>query len=260
MRRLIGLFLLIQFVCSCDSIKRGAEFLFNRYRISTPSMSPTLNVGDRVAVVSVDTLKRNQIVAFYPPDKYDPNEEKAIWLSRLVALPGEEAQMNKGKLMINGNPYPFKLNLKNEYLVTTSMPLNEKKMADFEFQNLGQNQYRFFASIDELAAVRKNGAVLNIEERISNYDMNVVFGESVDEWGPVRLPKSGDVILVSEANLKMVMALAEFENLTDIQIQQEIKVSHDYFLMISDNRHNALDGRYLGLLPRGNIVGIALTK
>jgi len=41
--------------------------MFNRYRLASPSMSPTLEGGQTFAVISADDFAVNDIVAYAPP-------------------------------------------------------------------------------------------------------------------------------------------------------------------------------------------------
>jgi len=76
-------------------------FVIEPYIVPTPSMAPTLIVGDRVIVNKVaykfNTIHRGDIIAFF-----SPLEEKYL-VKRVVALPGEEVSMTgEGDIYING--------------------------------------------------------------------------------------------------------------------------------------------------------------
>ncbi len=99
-----------------------------------------------------------------------------------------------------------------------------------------------------------------------------------DNYGPVVVPKQGDVLAIDRSNLdvyKPVLA-AEFglegdpaksgyhysfdgENvLIDGHVVRAYTVKQDYYWMMGDNRDNSLDSRFWGFVPKPNIVGRAM--
>jgi signal peptidase I len=88
-------------------------FLVKPYRIPSPSMTDTLQVGDRVLVNRVvyhlRDLERRDIVVF----RYPLNTDVAF-IKRIVGLPGDKLLAKEGKLWVNGvpqdEPYVHKTN------------------------------------------------------------------------------------------------------------------------------------------------------
>src|SRR6187399_127658 len=115
---------LILLVClgSCDRVKRSSQYVFNRYRISTPSMSPTLKVGDICSLVSADSFEINNLVMFHPPEEYRFDNPNVLYIFRLVGSSGDSLEMKGGRLFLNGRKYPYDVETKNSYLIETSMP------------------------------------------------------------------------------------------------------------------------------------------
>lgn len=70
------------------------------FRIPSPSMVPTIEVGDRVVVTRFsywfDGPKRGDVVVF----KY-PNNEKVDYIKRVIGLPGETVAFRDNNLYIN---------------------------------------------------------------------------------------------------------------------------------------------------------------
>lgn len=103
------------------------SFLVQAFYIPSQSMEPTLEVGDRVLVNKV-VLRfrephRGEVIVFENPQAIEPdrNPLSAFWnwvteglgfasnpekdfIKRVIGLPGETIEVNRGKVLINGKP------------------------------------------------------------------------------------------------------------------------------------------------------------
>jgi signal peptidase I len=240
---------------SCDNLNKAKEFLFNRYKITSPSMSPTLVSGESYVAYTANEFKANQIVVYRPPVEYRFNNDKVVWAHRLVGLPGDFLEMRLGKLFTNGAPYPFKLNLKQSYIVRVSMPLNTKRMERFEYAPAAADEYRFNCTPDEIMEVKKNKAVTGVSKGIfqpndeTGEKLNIV-GKNRDNWGPFKIPRKGDHVLLTHENIVLYEPIIKDYGLVNkLNVGDTLKFTKNYFFVLGDNRHNALDSRYLGLIP-----------
>ena len=88
-------------------------YLVKPYRIPSPSMVDTLEIGDRVLVNRVvyhlKELEHGDVVVFRWPRNRD-----VVFIKRVVGLPGDRLQAKDGKLYVNGvaqeEPYVHKTN------------------------------------------------------------------------------------------------------------------------------------------------------
>jgi len=250
---------------ACDTLKKSSDLVLNRFRIASPSMSPNLNVGEIYSVVTVDTLRHNQYVAFHPLKKLRLDNPELIYVSRLVGTPGDTLEMKKGSLLLFGKPFPFDINLKHSFRVETSMPLNETKLEGMDYHATIYNEYLFFATPQDIELLRKNKAVTKITPLIDHNLLDTITfpvpfsGVSVDTWGPIRVPRKNDVIFItSENKAGLEVLITEHENGVVPEIGQPYTVTKNYYFVISDNRHNALDSRFIGFIPEDQIEGIML--
>jgi signal peptidase I len=241
---------------SCDFLKKSKELVFNRYSIPTPSMSPNLKVGETYAAFTSDSFQINQAVVYSPIKRLRQDNDNVAYVHRLVGKAGNYLEMKKGELFLNNNPYPFNVNLKHSYRVNTTMPLNEKFIESFEYYLIEYNVYSFNLTSAEIDQLKKNGAVIEITsemydlERVEDYELSMV-GNNRDNWGPVKIPKKGDHIVITEENQKQYESIfSEHEGNKIPSIGDEISVSKDYYFVLGDNRHNALDSRYTGFIPQ----------
>jgi len=80
-------------------------FLFQAYYIPSPSMEPSLGIGDRVIVnklsYKLHDVNRGDMIVFGNPSQ--TNNEVSDLIKRVVALPGETLQVQDGKVYIDGN-------------------------------------------------------------------------------------------------------------------------------------------------------------
>ncbi len=80
-------------------------FLFGAYYIPSPSMEPTLSVGDRIIVNKVSyrlhDVNRGDLVVFHPTRGATTNGIDDL-IKRVIALPGETVKFDAGRVTIDG--------------------------------------------------------------------------------------------------------------------------------------------------------------
>jgi signal peptidase I len=216
---------------SMESTVMAGDLLFVNKAIfgpSTPQIIPFFNIP--LPFYKLPALKdpeQGDVIVFIFPGNRDDREstEFTYYLKRCVAVAGDTLQVIGGRVYVNGTEYPLP-----EHAQYMSMSA-ELRAATYEHDRLrtfpaGRNWTR-------------------------------------DDYGPLRIPKKGDVIQLSQANIREWATFIRREGhevnealLTiDSAPATRYVVERDYVFGMGDNRDNSEDSRYFGFIPEDNVVG-----
>lgn len=113
---------------------------FFGFRVSVigPSMSPTLESGEKVLVnrfvYKLFDPKQNDLIVFQP----NGNEKSHYYVKRVIAVPGDTVQIKDGAIYVNGELYTEKV--KVESIENAMMAENEILVGEDEYFVLGDNR------------------------------------------------------------------------------------------------------------------------
>lgn len=247
------------------------QLRFQHFKIASEAMYSNLLIDDILLFDKhFETIKTKNIVAF------NTLFIDAPVCSRVVGLPDDKIEINDGVLLVNGKPLLIK-NIQYEYLIVSTVMLNDRQLMKRKVllepfilkDNYGN--YRTFLSEKKLQKIREIKGVEDIvkvlhpksyeyrKSETSIFPNHKNYNWSRDNFGEITVPKMGVKIELNKENLPLYVELIKQEteqSISEIEQLKSYTFKQDYYFMMSDNRHNAIDSRYFGFVSKTDIIGV----
>ena len=240
-----------------------------------------------------NVLSENNLLLVHPYDKADN------YIKRCVAIAGDKLQIINGILYINDVKAVLPENSQVTYHVTSEkkrFDLNEwekelginirndqgynELRSEIEDQLLNSGSASIALTKSDSEKISKIAGIISIKQEFDSFMPFLAqhiffpfdstnFHNSLDNFGPITIPKKGVTATINKSNINLYKRIIEnYESHTlDIKPDGSIVIDgkptstytfkYDYYWMMGDNRHNSQDSRFWGFVPETHIVGKA---
>lgn len=240
------------------------------YKASASNMEGTIKTGSRFYVTKADKFDHNDIVVFdrmgedyaAPPGEDGKfNKKRQQYVHRIIAVSGDSITIIDSDVFIDGRKIALPPNAWIQYEIEakkelTDLPEMEELSPGF-LPSVQGNVYSVFFSEEQALNYKKQHAadIYDMRKRRDSANTDALARSTIyDRWsatdyGPLYIPKPGDVVEVNEVNFAL------YQNIANIHMGRNT-ISEKLYFVMGDNRMASEDSRYIGFIPQSNMYGV----
>jgi signal peptidase I len=212
--------------------------------------------------------------------RYRPIDRREPEVSRCIGLPGDTISILLSKVKNQLYRDLGKARISIDYLIeVNNRQLPEQLLGRLD---LAQSEIQIFPGLGYLIPLRPD-QLIEFRQRpeitaMAPYqidpekgDFNIFphmssFPWNRDNFGPVIVPKKGDLIKLSTINLPFYRRIIEVYEKNNLRVHDgkilinnnlttSYQIKQNYYFVLGDNRHHSRDSRHWGFLPEDHIIG-----
>jgi len=248
-------------------------------------------------------VQRNDVVVFHVPhEQQRPTDLRTHYIKRCVAVAGDTLEIRHGQVVVNGQLAPVGGAPQTSYFLEVANPspevgqaLHDQQIVDYTQPDgvpvpaispeTGRLGYAISCPASVAAYLRSQPYAQALtptsppvvalfpdvaDFRVSGIQSAVPRRWQLDSYGPLPVPRQGQVIALSPANAAIYYKIiAQYEHNQGItwargviyqngQPLTQYTIKQNYYFVLGDNRHDSEDSRFWGFVPEDHLVGKAV--